>query len=347
MRDRLLTLLMRLYPREFRESRNEEMLGFIEEDRKRSGKGPFGFWTSTLIDLIAGAFRVRWTERRSLRRPRKPRGSRSSFDDFHQALRSVGATPLASAVIILTLALGIGLDTAIFSVVDSVLLEPFPYHEPARLFYLNARWTEDGVERAHHSGGDFARISEATEAFADVAAVTSIRQNLTGIEIPLQVQVGWSSRNLFRLLGVSPVLGPGFTPDAPPGTLLLSHALWWDAFGAGADVVGKVVHLDGHPYAIAGVLPRGFTLYLPRFPSKVDVWKVPDDWWQNGDPWGREGLDFAILDIVGRLEATATPIQAREEMTFEEMALVLQAPVSTVKSRVQRALSTLRKSLSP
>ena len=74
---------------------------------------------------------------------------------------------------------------------------------------------------------------------------------------------------------------------------------------------------------------------------------MPDDWWQNGDPWGREGLDFAILDIVGRLEATATPIQAREEMTFEEMALVLQAPVSTVKSRVQRALSTLRKSLSP
>jgi len=187
-----------------------------------------------------------------------------------------------------------------------------PYEDPDRLFYLNARWTEDGVERAHHSGSDFARIAQTTEAFADLAAVTSIRQNLTGIEIPLQVQVGWSSRNLFRLLGVSPVLGPGFTPDAPPGTLVLSHALWQDAFGASADVVGRVVHLDGHPYTIAGALPRGFALYLPRFPSRIDVWKVPDDWWQNGDPWGSEGT--GLLDIVGRLDEKATPTQARVEM---------------------------------
>ncbi|HJS73640.1 MAG TPA: ADOP family duplicated permease, partial [Vicinamibacteria bacterium] len=141
-----------------------------------------------------------------------------------------------------------------------------------------------------------------------------IRQNLTGIEIPLQVQVGWSSPNLFRLLGVSPILGAGFTPESPPGTLMLSHALWRDAFGGSERVLGSVVRLDDHPYVIEGVLPAGFALQLPRFPARIDVWKVPDDWWQNGDAWRSEGLNFAIFDIVARLSEEATFEEAREEM---------------------------------
>jgi predicted permease len=313
VRERLLALLMKLYPREFRKSRAEEILGFIDEDRERSSRGAVRFWTRTLFDLFAAAARMRWRERRRPRRART-RGSRSSLDDLRQALRSVRATPLASAVIVLTLALGIGLDTAIFSVVDSVLLEPFPYEEPDGLFYLHARWTEDGVERARHSGRDLERISRETRAFAELAAVMSIRQNLTDVDVPYQVQVGWSSRNLFRLLGVSPILGSGFTEDSPPGTLLLSHGLWQDAFGARDDVVGRVVRLDGHPYTVAGVLPRSFALYLPRFPARVDVWKVPDDWWQNGDPWSGDGLNVAMFDILGRLDPAASPVQAREEM---------------------------------
>jgi predicted permease len=305
---------MRLYPREFRESRSEEILGFIEEDRKRSGRGPFLFWFATILDLLAGAARMRCRQPQPASTPRRRRPQGAILDDFRQAFRSAVATPLASAVVVLTLALAIGLATAIFSVVDSVLLEPLPYEEPERLLYVNARWTEDGVERAHHTGSDFERLARTPSAFSDVAAVTSIRQNLTGIEIPIQVQVGWSSRNLFRLLGVSPILGPGFNQDSPPGTLVLSHALWQDSFGSRADVVGRVVHLDGHPYIVAGVLPRGFGLYLPRFPSRIDVWKVPDDWWQNGDAWGSEGQNFAIFDIVGRLAPNATLNQARTEM---------------------------------
>ncbi len=314
MRERLLRLLLRLYPREFRDFRSEEILAFIDEDRGASHnekRSALLFWTATALNLTVSAFRVRFSERRPRRDRRK---STSAFDDLRQATRSARATPLVSTVVVLTLALAIGLATAIFSVVDSVLLRPFRYHEPDRLFYLNARWTEDGVERAHHTGSDFKRIAETTRAFADVAAVTSIRQNLTGIEIPLQVQVGWSSTNLFRLLGVTPVLGAGFTPDAPPGTLVLSHALWRDAFGASDRVLGSVVGLDGHPYTVAGVLPPGFVLHLPRFPARVDVWKVPDNWWQNGDAWGSEGLNFAIFDIVGRLNEEATSVQARDEM---------------------------------
>ncbi len=311
MSERLLRFLLRLYPREFRDSRSDDILGFIAEDRTRSTKGAFAFWSGTAFNLALSALRMRLRERRPRRGRRTPR---YAFEDLRQATRSVRATPLTSTVVVLTLALAIGLATAIFSVVDSVLLRPFRYHEPDRLFYLNARWTEDGVERAHHTGGDFKRIAETTRAFADVAAVTSIRQNLTGIEMPLQVQVGWSSTNLFQLLGVVPILGAGFTPDAPPGTLVLSHALWRDAFGASDRILGTVVRLDGHPYTVAGVLPPEFVLHLPRFPAHVDVWKVPDDWWQNGDAWGSEGLNFAIFDIVGRLGEEATAFQAREEM---------------------------------
>jgi predicted permease len=313
MRERVLLALIRLYPREFRESRREEVLDFIEQDRDRSARGALVFWTGTVLDLLAGASRMRWRERGPLRaRPKRPSGTLVA--DLRHAFRSARATPLASGAIVSTLALGIGLVTAIFSVVDSVLLQPFPYRDPDRLFYVNARWTEDGVERAHHGGNDFVRIGETTKAFRDVAAVMSIRQNLTGLDTPLQVQVGWSSRNLFELLGVLPVLGPGFTPDAPPGTLVLSHALWQDAFGASADAVGRVVQLDGHPYTVAGVLPRGFALYIPRFPSRIDVWKVPDDWWQNGDPWTSDGAGGALFDIIGRLNDGATEVQAREEM---------------------------------
>jgi putative ABC transport system permease protein len=230
-------------------------------------------------------------------------------------------TPLASVVIVSTLALGIALDTAIFTVVDAVLFEPLPYKDPARLFYVNSRWTAEGVERAHHSGADFEHLRRATRAFEDVAAVVSIRQNLTGIEPPLQVQVGWASRNLFRLLGVSPALGPGFTEDAPPGTLVLSYSFWQDVFGGREDVVGAVVRLDDHPYTVAGVLPRGFELRLPRFPARVDVWKVPDDWWKNGDVWSRDGLDFAILDLIGRLAPGATTAEARDELNAIALGL--------------------------
>jgi predicted permease len=315
-RHRLLLSLMRIFPEDFRKRHAEEMIQFIEDERARGGG--LRFWTVTLLDLLVTAGRMRWK-----RPPGVGRRSRRVLRviDLRHALRSILATPLSSGIIVLTLALGIGLVTAIFSVVDSILLAPLPYREPERLFHIQARWTNDGVERAHHTGSDFAKLRRSTEAFADLAAVTSIRQNLTGTETPLQVQVGWASRNLFSVLGVSPSLGSGFTEDAPPGTAVLSHELWVDAFGARADIVGSVVRLDDHPYTVAGVLPRGFVLHLPRFPPRIDLWKVPDDWWQNGDAWASEGLNFAIFDIIGRLDDGVTPLQAREEMKSLARAL--------------------------
>ncbi|HXV62337.1 MAG TPA: ABC transporter permease [Vicinamibacteria bacterium] len=313
---KLLELLLKLYPQAFRDRFRMEILAFIESDRTlvRGRARRSLWWVRTMFDLVLGASRLRIWERRFAPKPPRRVQAMGVARDVVLGLRSLGATPLVSAVIVATLAIGIGMSAAIFSVVETVLLDPLDYREPERLAFIKARWVADGVEDANHSGMDFERIRESAETFEDVAAVFHIRQNLTGTEIPLQVEVGWTSSNLFEILGVSFLFGSGFTSDAPPGTLVLSHHLWLDAFGGEEDIIGRVVRLDDHPYTISGVLPRGFTLHVPRFPTHVDVWKVPDDWWQNGDLWSGDDIDVALFDLVGRLAEGRTFDEAQAEM---------------------------------
>jgi putative ABC transport system permease protein len=94
----------------------------------------------------------------------------------------------------------------------------------------------------------------------------------------------------------------------------LNHALWRDAFGADPAVLGRAGRLDGRVYTIAGVLPPSFRLLLPSFPREVDVFKVPDDWWQNGDVWTADAPEFGILKVLARLRPEATLAQAKEEL---------------------------------
>ena len=235
--------------------------------------------------------------------------------DLHHARRALLRAPGLAALIVLTLGLGIGLNTAVFGVVHAVLLRPFAYAEPHELVEVSGAYVNDDVKRTALAGRAYRDITESVPALASAAAITSIRQNLSGTESPIQVQVGWASRNFFDLLGVRPALGPGFTPDAPAGTLVLSHALWQQAFGGDEGVLGRSVRLDGRAYTIAGVLPPSFRLYLPSFPRDVDVFKVPDDWWQNGDVWSAETPEFGILRVVGRRAEGATLEQIRAQLT--------------------------------
>jgi putative ABC transport system permease protein len=238
----------------------------------------------------------------------------SLMADLHHARRTLTRRPAVAALIVGTLGLGIGLNTAVFSVVSRVLLRPLPYAEPHELVDVSAAYTEDSVKRAALAGGTYRSIAESVTVFESVAAITSIRQNLGGASSPLQVQVGWASRNLFDLLGVRPLLGPGFTPDSPVGTLVLSHRLWQGAFAGEPSVVGRSLRLDGRAYTVAGVLPPSFRLHLPSFPPEIDVFKVPDDWWQNGDVWSADSAEFGILRVVGRLRSEGTLAQARQQL---------------------------------
>lgn len=336
---KLFDWMLRFLPETFRRDHETELRDFVEREAKSLPRGITAaparavFWVRTVLDVFRVALR--------LRRESRPAGSRElpRFErltawssDVRYGVRSLLGAPLASLVVLVTLALGIGLNTAVFSVVSSVLLKPLPYEAPERLVWIGALWDEDGEVRARHSGGHFATIRDEATSFVDVAAVRNIRQNMTGIETPAQVQVGWASRNLFDLLGVSPALGHGFTPDAPEGTAVLSHQIWERDFSSDPDVIGRVIELDGFPYTIAGVLPNGFRLFMPRFPGHIDVWKVPDDWWQNGDVWSEEGVNFALLDLVARLDERVSVEQASHELNrFAEVFQERQADYARSK----------------
>jgi putative ABC transport system permease protein len=232
---------------------------------------------------------------------------------FFRALRKQPGFAVAA---VLTLALGIGANVAVFSAVHGVLLRPLPYPEADRLAVLWANWASEDVPRVSHTGGDVLDYQRESRSFEGIAALGSIRQNLTGGDEPLQVQVGWVSRNFFSVLGVQPVLGRDFAPDEGPGSVLLSHDLWRRDFGGDQGILGRSVQLDGRPYTVIGVLPRGFRLHLSAdagISTDIDAWKPPDE---AGAPlrWITSELKLSTLRVLGRLRPGVTIAQARADM---------------------------------
>jgi len=188
--------------------------------------------------------------------------------ELRRALRALARAPGFTAVVVLTLALGIGAATAVFSVVDAVLLEPLPYPAAGRL-----------VTVAHTTrGGDFptsvpnatathVAYQEGSRSFETMAVYQVGQSNLTGDEgAPDRVDVVWATRSLFDVLRVPAALGRTFTAeeDSPDGPLVavLGHSLWKSRFGGDPAIVGKTVRLNGYARQVVGVMPESF-----RFPS--------------------------------------------------------------------------------
>jgi predicted permease len=234
--------------------------------------------------------------------------------DLREAIRSLVRTPLLSAVVVLSLGMGIGMTTAVFSVVSAVLLKPMDFNRPEGLVLVRGRFATGGADDPLVPGAVLSAVRGGTTRLEEVAGVAAIRQNLTGREGAVQVQVGWVSTNLLRMLGVHAALGRDFAADEPPGRILLSDGFWRGRFAADPGVVGASIALDGRPYEIVGVLPASFRLELPRVPAAIDVWKVPDDWWQNGNVWAATALDAGLLKLVGRLAPGATAKSVRAEL---------------------------------
>jgi len=235
-------------------------------------------------------------------------------DDLRYACRSLRRSPGLSLTVILTLAIGIGLNTAIFSVVRGVLLKPLAFRDAGRLVRVSGRLARHDGRPVLLSGGTFHRTPAGVAAFEDVAAVATIRQNLRGTELPVQVQVGWVSPNFFSLLGVQPELGRPFERDEPPGAVMLSHGAWRRLFAEDPTIVGRAITLDGRSYAVTGIVPASFALELPSLPRDIDVWKVPDTWWQNGDVWNADGRGPGLLQFVCRIAPDVPVARARAQL---------------------------------
>ena len=232
------------------------------------------------------------------------------WQDLRYGVRMLARSPGFTTVAVLTLALGIGANTAIFSVVNAILLRPLPYKDPQRLVMVSKENPRRGVYRNHVSPPDFADWREQQEVFVDLAAFYQESFHLTGTREPERVLGCRASAGLFPLLGVEPVLGRSFAAEEDqPGrerVVLLSHSLWQRRFGADLDVVGERLTLDGEAHLVVGVMPRGFD-----FPGDAEFWKplalTPE---QLDD---RERGAHYLL-VVARLRPGANLEQAQTEM---------------------------------
>lgn len=246
--------------------------------------------------------------------------------DLREAFRSVIATPGPTIVIIVTLALAIGANTAIFSVLNAVLLRPLGYPEPDRLVMLWADNTQQGIERSEVSTADYLDWRERSESFGGmIAAYRHLGFTLTGIDQPERLDSVQASPVLFRLLGVDPELGRVFSEaDETPGNehlVILSHAAWTRRFGNDRSIIERTIELDAEPYTVVGVMPEGFE-FPPGEPG-VEIWSPLT--------LSRESLltrPHRQYNTVGRLAEGVTLGSAGEEMDAIAAQIAQQYPDS-------------------
>jgi predicted permease len=232
--------------------------------------------------------------------------------DIRYAWRSWMRTPFFSLSLILILAVGIGVNCAVFSVVRSVVLSPLPYPNPDQLVAL---WKSDKADPARRSGiapADFLDLQKQTRTCAAVAAFSNTFFDVTGVEEPYRVMARQVSSNFFATLGVHTATGRDFTPydDQPSAarTVILSHALWRNRFHGRPDIVGVNITLNNEQYAIVGVMPETF-----MFPEIDGPGMTAELWTPLRFTAQRTERGSGYMRIVARLRAGLAPQAARAE----------------------------------
>jgi putative ABC transport system permease protein len=236
----------------------------------------------------------------------------SLFQDLRYALRTLAKSPGFTAVVVLTLALGIGTNTAIFSVVDAVLLKPLPYPHADRLVSLDTKVPGPGKDiygRAM-SYPDMQQLQALTKDFAGVAAYTYTSYNYAGLGQARELAATVVSPNLFDVLGVTPAIGRGFTgAELRERLAVLSYGMWATAFGSDQSIVGRVIDLDGQSFTVVGVMPRGFA-----FPNEDTQLWVPLGEALRSNPRLEFNRHLYAFESVARLAAGATLAQVRADV---------------------------------
>jgi predicted permease len=200
------------------------------------------------------------------------------LQDFRYAVRMLRKNLVLTVVIVASLAIGIGANSAIFSVVDALLLRPLPYPHPDRLAAVWLHSPAIGILRDWPSPGQYIDIQNQNHSFEQMALAQSRTFTLTGRDQPQRVDVLRTQSSLLTMLGAKALLGRTLLPeeDRPgkPAVAILSNRIWQRLFNSDPAIVGKNVTLDGIPYAVAGVLPRGFILNAEVLPSEGPMDKV-------------------------------------------------------------------------
>jgi putative ABC transport system permease protein len=231
------------------------------------------------------------------------------WQDLRYGMRMLLKHKSVTAIAVLSLALGIGANTAIFSLVDAVLLRPLPFHEPDRLVMVWEEASRIGFPRNTPAPANYADWKAQNQSFEDLAALRYGSYNLTDENEPEKVEAQAVTANFFPLLGVAPVRGRSFAPeeDQPEGNkvVLLSYSLWQRRFGGDPELIGKELLLDGQQHTVIGVMPSGFQFLA----KETDLWL----------PMAFTARDLAnrgghYLTVVGRLKSGVTLAQGQDDI---------------------------------
>ncbi|HJU41593.1 MAG TPA: ABC transporter permease [Vicinamibacterales bacterium] len=247
-----------------------------------------------------------------------------TFDNLRQdlrlAIRGLLRAPGFAAVTILTLALGIGANTAIFSIVNGVILRPLPYPNPEQLMYLTTQFPAMGFDRFWVSPPEYFEFRELNQSFAVVGAYTTGEVNLTAGDRPLRARSASVDDALLTALGIQPLAGrlfaigeadlvPPPNPSGPvplPPICLLSYELWQSAFGGQRNIVGQMIEINGLRREVIGIMPPGADV----MDNRTEIW-MPI----GLNPGNRQIRGSHFLYLIGRLKDGVTETQAKNELT--------------------------------
>jgi putative ABC transport system permease protein len=249
------------------------------------------------------------------------------LQDVRYGLRMLVKNPGFTAVAVVTLALGIGANTAVFSLLDTILLRPLPYRDPEQLVVVSETVPQMGGDtEIGVAAGEYLDYRDRSRSFVQAAAYEAAGFNLTGEGTPLRVNAAAATASVFSLLGVPPRLGRTFTTEeerlGSTPVAVLSFSLWQDHYGADRGILGKTIKLDEKPYLVVGVMPPSF-----KFPSdgaplseRVDLW-VPEVFAPDRiqDRLREFGVGF-----IGRLKPGASEQQAQADVTSVAAAFMEQ-----------------------
>jgi putative ABC transport system permease protein len=250
----------------------------------------------------------------------------SFWQDLRYGIRMLTKSPGFTAVVVLTLALGIGANAAIFTVVNSVLLRPLPYKNPNRLVRITSDMQKLGQRDLAVSVPELFDLQKRTTVFAEVAGVLPVNSNLTGGDQPERIETHLDSPNYFEVLGVDAALGRVFGPEdqvAGNATVaVISDGIWKRRFGADPKILGRQIRIDNDAYTVIGVLPPGFRHPGKSIEREAEVW-VPVGY--AAAPWPTPPVRRArFVSVLARLKPGETIQAAQAELDSLTNALTHQ-----------------------
>src|SRR5271168_1670377 len=253
------------------------------------------------------------------------------LQDIRYGIRMLAKNPGFTAIAVLTLALGIGANTAIFSVVNAELLRPLPFRDPGQLVRVASANARLHTVSGAVSYPDFADWRSQNHVFQDIAAYTDSSFALTGIEQPAHLQAATVTAGMFNLLGASPELGRGFQPedDEPHHhVVILSHRLWNERFGGDPQIIGRVITLDNSAYTVVGVMPANFQYLLQRDAPALWSSFSPLRESTTDSPSIADQRDAHFLRAIARMKPGVTVAEAQANMDVITASLAKQYPDS-------------------